>query len=58
MQKMHSMLKTLQTDIRQDVNQREGMELTGPNVAKALGEMCAQIDALARVLTEILERQD
>lgn len=49
-----NMLKTLRADIRSDVQRREGMALTGANVAVALAEMCAQIDALANVLIVML----
>lgn len=49
------MLRALRSDIGADVSRREGMPLTGQTVATALGEMCAQIDALAAVLIAILE---
>ena len=48
------MLRVLRSDIPADVARRDGMPLTGPPLATALGEMCAQIDALAAVLIEIL----
>lgn len=48
------MLRILRSDIDADVSRRDGMPLTGQAVATALGEMCAQIDALAAVLIEIL----
>ena len=50
-----SMLHTLRADIVDDVARRDGLPLTGQNVAVALGEICAQVDALARVLIAILE---
>lgn len=52
------MLRNLRRDITDDVQRREGMAFTGENVAAALGEMCAQIDALAAVLIALLEDED
>lgn len=48
------MLIALKADIEADVARRDGMLLTGRNVAEALGEIAAQVDALANVLIEIL----
>lgn len=49
-----NMLKTLRADIRSDVQRRDGLPVNGANVGVALGEMCAQIDALANVLIMLL----
>lgn len=48
------MLTDLRVDIANDVIRREGQPFTGPNVAAALGEICAQVDALASVLLWML----
>ena len=50
-----AMLSTLRADIVDDVARRDGQPFTGENVAVALGEICAQVDALAKVLIAILE---
>lgn len=49
------MLEELRADIRADVSRREGRIADGPTVAVALGEICAQVDALANVLIEVLK---
>ncbi len=49
------MLTDLRVDIASDVLRREKLLLTGDNVAVALGEICAQVDALAHVLLWMLE---
>jgi hypothetical protein len=54
-EKAVAMLKDLRQDCANDAAAREGQLLTGPNVAKWLGEMGAQIAALASVLILILE---
>jgi len=43
------MLRGLRNDIEVDVDRREGLPFTGRNVSEALGEICAQIDAIAAV---------
>jgi hypothetical protein len=48
------MLEELRADIEADVSRRDGQPFDGPHVAVALGEICAQVDALANVLIEIL----
>jgi hypothetical protein len=53
--KMVAMLRTLRQDINDDVKRRDGQPFDGRNVSVALGEMCAQIDALAGVLIRILD---
>ena len=45
----------IRTDIEDDVRRREGMPLTGENVAVALGEICAQVHALANCMIKIAE---
>lgn len=47
-------LADIREDIRNDVAGREYMPLTGPNVATALGEICAQVDALAHIVTTLV----
>lgn len=49
------MLQTLRQDCLDDAAKRDGQPLTGPNVAVWLGEMGAQIAALADVLIVMLE---
>lgn len=53
-----AMLKELRQDCADDATARNGQPLTGPNVAKWLGEMGAQIAALASVLIAILEETE
>jgi hypothetical protein len=43
-------LAVIREDIRADVERREGQPFDGRHVAAALGEICAQIDALAGIL--------
>ena len=52
-----AMLNVLRDDIRADVTHRDGQPFTGTTIGVALGEMCAQIDALARTLIAILEEE-
>lgn len=41
-------MQMIQTDVAADTSRREGLPLTGPNVAQALGELAAQVGAIAR----------
>ena len=50
-----TMLRTLRADIEADVERRERLPFTGATVGQALGEICAQVDALAAVLIGILD---
>lgn len=43
-------LSMIRDDIRADVVRREGQPFDGRHVAAALGEICAQVDALAAIL--------
>lgn len=43
-------LGEIRSDVEQDVARREGMPFNGATVGEALGEICAQIDALARCM--------
>lgn len=52
------MLREMRADIVVDVQRREGLPFTGANVAQALGEVCAQVDALAAVLIALLEVEE
>jgi hypothetical protein len=54
-EKMLGVLRMVQSDIQADVKRRDGQPFNGRNVSEALGEMCAQIDALANVLVHLLE---
>lgn len=49
------MLRTLRQDLEEDVLELEGAKFTAQNVSIALGQMAAQIDALANVLIELME---
>ena len=51
-------LKTIRQDIEQDVNDMEGKPFTGQEVAKNFGYVRAQLDALARIMQEMLEDED
>jgi hypothetical protein len=52
------MLRELKQDCFSDTRKRDAQPFTGRNVAEALGEICAQIDALATVLIAILEEDN
>jgi hypothetical protein len=54
-EKMLGVLRMVQSDIQADVKRRDGQPFNGRNVSEALGEMYAQIDALANVLVHLLE---
>lgn len=56
--RLRDVCRMIRSDCEADVNEREGQPLTGPNVAKWLGEMQAQTSALASVLLTILEDDD
>jgi len=56
LEKITRSLKMIRDDIVADVDRREGMALTGPNMAAALGEICAQIDGVAHCV-EVLVRE-
>ena len=49
------MLVTLRADIPADVERREGLPFTGQTVAAALGEICAQVDAVAHACQILIE---
>jgi hypothetical protein len=57
-QGMTAMLRILADDCATDTAARDGQPLTGANVAKWLGEMSAQIAAIADVLIAILGNED
>lgn len=42
--------RLIQDDMEADTNRREGLPLTGENVAVALGEVCATLSGLASVV--------
>lgn len=50
-----TMLRALRQDIAADVRRRDGLILSGRSVGTALGEICAQVDALAHVLIDMLD---
>jgi hypothetical protein len=52
-----AVLEGLRSDIEADVSRRDGLPFNGATVAQALGEICAQVDALAHALIVIL-RED
>lgn len=49
-----AMLTVLREDIAADIRASEGQAFNGPNVAHALGNLAAQVDALAHVLVDLL----
>ena len=51
-------MQMIQTDVATDTRRREGMELTGHNVATALGEIAAQVDAVARGVELLLREHE
>ena len=53
--RMSAMLAEVQTDAEADTKRREGLPLTGPVVAAALGEICASYAAIARALQVIVD---
>lgn len=54
-QAIADVLTMLREDIIADVRARDGMPLTGQNVAAAFGELAAQVDCLAHVCQALLE---
>jgi hypothetical protein len=50
-------LRMIYDDCDADTVRREGMGLTGRNVAEALGEICAQIQALSAILVDVITEQ-
>jgi hypothetical protein len=50
-------LSMIYDDCDADTVRREGMGLTGRNVAEALGEICAQIQALSAILVDVIQAQ-
>lgn len=55
LEKMKWVVAEVKRDCEADVAKREGMPLTGRNVAEALGETCGLIVGLANVLEALLE---
>lgn len=51
---IESVLEMLREDIVADVKRRDGQPLTGENVGQALGEIAAQVDALAHICQALL----
>lgn len=51
-------MQIIQSDVEADTNRREGLPLTGANVAAALGEICAQVGALARGVELLLREHE
>lgn len=51
---IESALEVIREDITTDVTRRDGQPLTGANVGQALGEICAQVDALASICQALL----
>lgn len=41
-------MQEIQADVASDTRRREGMAFTGQNVGQALGELAAQVGAIAR----------
>lgn len=56
--RMREVAQTISADCAADTAKREGMEFTGRNVGQALGELAAQVDALARMVDTLLAEQD
>ena len=50
-------LRMIARDCEEDTRMREGQAFTGQNVAAALGEICAQIAAIAEILAQHIEGQ-
>lgn len=43
-------------DAEDDTKRRDGQAFTGENVGRALGEVCAQVQALARINAVLIDR--
>ena len=52
---IRSVLQMIREDVVTDTARREGLPLTGRNVAGALGEICAQVGALANICEALLD---
>lgn len=53
-----AVMKMIQEDVAADTSRREGLPFTGATVAAALGEICAQVGALAHAIECILTEVD
>lgn len=49
-----SVMQMIQQDVESDTARREGQAFTGANVAAALGEIAAQVQAVARAVELLL----
>lgn len=53
-----NVMQMIQTDVETDSRRREGMEFTGRNVSVALGEIAAQVGAIARAVELLLREHE
>lgn len=51
-------LQMIQTDVEADTRRREGMPFTGRNVGQALGEIAAQVGAIAKAVEMLLREHE
>jgi hypothetical protein len=51
-------MQMIQADVETDTERREGLPFTARNVAGALGELAAQIGAVARTVELLLHEQE